>query len=277
MEHAGVRVHRQLVIRLLGIAADAVKAVVGNLDDIVEEYTVDARYGIYGWRCRHRVISAIVTKYKYKDLNQTVELFDRVIDCISPTYDIEIRTIRELCNLEGGLSRIPDKNVQNRLLRKMISNAPGERVPRHRLIRNLIDQGMFEKAETEIRVFNKDFGSDGPVHRYKIRLMVARATSTPGILEEDRVTILEQARELAVAGVERYQNNKSILAAYAELGIEYYKRTGSFAVFDEAIQQLKSAEDRLGDPDIKSIIARYERRIAGHSHDREDEALVEEA
>ena len=112
-------------------------------------------------------------------------------------------------NARVGLARIPDKDIQNRLLRKMISNAPGERVPRHRLIRNLIDQNAFERADTEIRIFNKDFGADGPVHRYKIRLMIARAVRTPGILEEDRIAILEQARELAVVGVERYPYNKN--------------------------------------------------------------------
>jgi hypothetical protein len=61
--------------------------------------------------------------------------------------------------------------------------APGERVPRHRLIRNLIESGAFEKAETEIRIFNKDFGPDGPVHRYRVNLMVSRATRMLGILE----------------------------------------------------------------------------------------------
>ena len=31
-------------------------------------------------------------------------------------------------------------------------------MPRHRLIRNLIKMDAFEKAETEIRIFEKDFG-----------------------------------------------------------------------------------------------------------------------
>lgn len=265
MESSGVRVHRQLVLRLLGIVSESVSSVLDNLSEIVEEYTIDANYGIYGWQCRHPVISGIITKYKFKDPDQIVDLFERVIDNISPTYDIEVRTLRGLCNLEGGLARIPDRTIQNRLLRKMISNAPGERVPRHRLIRNLIEQSAFDKAELEIRVFNKDFGSDGPVHRYKIALMTARAVHTSGIMEEDRIAILEQARELAALGVDRYPNNKSILAAYAELGVEYFKRTGKYIFYDEAISHLKSARDRLCDPDINSIIVRYERLLAGHA------------
>ena len=263
METAGVRVHRQLVIRLLDVGAGQIESVIRLLDDIVEEYTVNDRLGIYGWRCRHHVISAIITKYKFSDTSHIVSLFDDVIGAISPTYDIEIRTLRELCNSEGGISKIPDKNVQNRLLRRMVSMAPAERIPRHRLIRNLIDQGEFEKAETEIRVFNNDFGVDGPVHRYKIRLMTARASRTPGILDEDRVVILEKAQELAVAGVARFPNNKSILGAYAELGIEYFRRTGSYDYFDAAMNEMHLAEDRSGDPDITAMIGRFERRLAG--------------
>ena len=99
--------------------------------------------------------------------------------------------------------------------------------------------------------------------------MVSRAIHTPGILEEDRIAILEQAGGLASLGVERYPSNKYILSAYAELGIEYYKRTGSLGLYTEAIRQLKLAEDRLGDPDISTIIAKYERRLAGQTYEPE--------
>lgn len=263
METLGVRVHRQLIIRMLKVQPSGISSLLSDLDDIVEEYLVDQRHGIFGWKCRHGVISEIITRYKFGDLEQIISLLDRVIDNISPSYDIEIRTLRELCNLDGGLSRIPEKKEQNRLLRRMISMAPGERVPRHRLIRNLINQGEFEKAETEIRVFNYDFGSDGPVHRYKITLMVARAARAPGLLDEDRVVILEQAQELASSGVAKFPNNKSILSAYAELGLEYLRRTGSYAFFDAAMDELKAAEARLGDADITTMISRLERRAAG--------------
>ena len=86
-------------------------------------------------------------------------------------------------------------------------------------------------------------------HRYRIRLLVARAVNATGILEEDRIVILNQARELAVSGIERYPYNKSILAAYAEVGLEYYKRTGTYGIFDSAIEELRRAEERIGDPD----------------------------
>ncbi|MFM0377873.1 SIR2 family protein [Paraburkholderia strydomiana] len=265
MESSGIRVHRQLVMRLLGIPAAETMAALVALTDIVMEYSITEREGIYGWKCRHNVIADIVTRYKYPDASEMATLFERVIDCISPSYEIEIRTIRELCNVETGLPRIPDKVVQNKLLRKMMSVAPGERVPRHRLIRNLIDMGEFEKADTELRIFDKDFGRDGPVSRYQISLLTSRATRSPGILREDRIAILHQARELAITSIARFPNHKSVLSAYCEVGIELCKLTGEYAVFDAAIAELKAAEERVGDPEISKIIARYEARVTAQS------------
>jgi SIR2-like domain len=263
MESVGVRVHRQLVIRLLGIPMGAISAVLENLDEIVHEYTVSEREGVYGWNTRHIVIANIIMQYKFSEADRVADLLSHVIDNLMPTYEIEIRTIRELCNLDTGIARITDRRVQNKLLRKMISSAPGERVPRHRLIRNLIEMDEFEKAETEIRLFDNDFGADGPVQRYKIGLLVARASRTQGLMEEDRIVILERAHQSAIVGVARYENNKNMLAAYCDVGMEMYRRTGNPGVFDAAMAEMKRAETRVGDPDITRLILRYERRFAG--------------
>ena len=265
MEHAGIRVHRQLVMRILGIPANTIAAVLSNLVDIISEYDVNAHEGIYGWRVRHYVIAGIIAKYKFFEIDKRIDLFGKVIDNIAPTYDIEIRTIRELCNTESGLPIIPDKHVQNTLLRRMMSVAPGERIPRHRLIRNLIELGEFEKAESEIRIFEKDFKKEAPIVRYRILLMIARASNAPGLMREDRLVILEQAREIAIAAVERYDSNKYILGAYCEIGMESFKLTGSHSIFDEAMACLKKAEARLGDPDITKMVVKYQRRLSGQS------------
>jgi SIR2-like domain len=263
LETSGIRVHRQLIIRLLGIPMAATMAILDGLTDIVTEYELDAKKHIYGWRGRHPIINSIIMKYKYNDITKIVELFDKTIDNILPTYEIEIRSIIELCNIETGIARIPDKKTQNRLLRKMISVAPGERVPRHRLIRNLIEISEFDQALTEIRIFDKDFKTDGPVARYKINLLVARASRTSGIMKEDRLVILEQARELAVASIRRHSNAVAVFGAYAEVGTQFYQLAGRTNVFDDAIEQLKEAEKRLGDPEITRIIRRFDRQMAG--------------
>ena len=39
-----------------------------------------------------------------------------------------------------------------------------------------------------------------------------------------------------------------MMAAYADLGIEYFRKTGKYDIYDDAIAKLKAAEDRLGAP-----------------------------
>lgn len=271
MESAGVNVHRQLVIRLLGISSESVAASLVNLVDIIHEYTISEREGIYGWKGRHPVITDIVTKYKMTDEKEYYKLFETVIDNIIPTYDVEIRTIKQLCSFDSGISRFPDKHVRNKLLRKMISIVPGERVPRHRLIRYLIDVNQLEKAETEIRLFENDFGTEGPLERFKIILLLARAEKTSGILDEDRMAILEMAREKAVKAIERYKNNKNILKTYCDVGIEIYRRSHDSSVFEESMRNLKAAETRLGDPEITTSIIVFERQFSKYQSELAEE------
>ncbi|BCM81822.1 SIR2 family protein [Methylobacterium indicum] len=262
LETSGVRVHRQLVIRLLGIPMSTTRALLESLTDIINEYTIDGKNHVYGWRGRHSVISAIIIKYKFNKKAELIDLFEKVIDNLSPTYDIEVRSAVSLCNVDTGIPKIADKNTQNRLLRKMISALPGQRVPRHRLIRNLTDAGQFDQAQTEIRIFEKDFKTDAPVARLKIDLLVARAVDTPGIMKSDRLAILEQARELAVTAVKRHYQAKGVFAAYCTVGINIMRLGGSREAFDDAIKNLRLAEQRLGDPDINFIIRRFERQEA---------------
>lgn len=263
MESAGVRVHRQLVMRLLGIPATSIPDVLGRLTDIITEETISEREGIFAWRGRHRVISDIIASHKYHSTQQRYRLFNNVIDAINPTYDIEIRTLKELCNVDTGIASLPDKADQNRLLRKMISVAPAERVPRHRLMRNLIEQQAYDLADTEIRLFQKEFGLDGPATRYKIDLQVDRAVNSPGIMQEDRSVLLEKARQYAVSAVSRFRHNKAVIISYCELGIAYARLTGDESIFAEAVSELRSAESRLGDPDIPRAISRLERTLHG--------------
>lgn len=260
MEHAGIRVHRQLVLRLTGIAPAMVASALGNLIDVISEYDVSERFGIYGWKVRHKVIAGIVAKYKFSDQAAMVELFDRVIDSLSPSYRIERDSINEMCNLDTGLPSIPEKEVQNRLLRKLISVAPGEPIPRHRLIRNLIDLEKFDLAETEIRVFESDLGRDGPVARYRIVLLLARALYTPGIMEEDRIVILKKAEAQASSSAARFENNRHVLSAYCEVGLELLKRTGDTSAFDTALNALKAAAQRMSDEEGAKAVRSFERR-----------------
>jgi hypothetical protein len=276
LENAGVRVHRQLVIRLIGIPAQEVESILNNLDDIINEYTISSHEHLYGWRTRHPVISAIIVKYKFFDQVKMMSLFESVIDSISPAFDLERRTVREICNTESGIRTISDKNEQNRLLRKMISRLPGERVPRHRLIRNLIDEGFFDVAEQEIRQFRNDLGRDGPLARYEILLKLSRACNAPGLLSEDRMVLIMQAAELAASHVQRYQHNRSVHSAHCDVGLELYRSTGDPSIFDNAIVAFKRAEAKFQDDEMTRLIRNYENRFRGVATEDMSELLVDE-
>lgn len=261
LESLNVRVHRQLVIRLTGIATEAIPAVLSGLTDIVEEYTIDRRQGVYGWRGRHRVITEIITKHKFHEQGAIYKLLETVIENLSMTYDVEVRTVRNLCSASGGLTQAGNKTQQNKLLQKLISQAPGERIPRHRLIANLISMGETSKAETEIRIFQNDFREDGPVARYRVKLLLYRAIKAKGILLEDRLAILDQALDLAKRNLKKYSGNKYVLTSFCDVGVAHFKLTGTYTVYDAAIERLKEAEKELGDPDISKMIERYSREV----------------
>lgn len=263
LENAGIKVHRQLVIRLLSIPMVSIMAMLDSMTDIINEYTLNEKQQhIYAWRGRHPVISAIVARYKYNEVDRLVALFEKVIDTASPTYDVEVRSMIELCNVQTGIPRIPGRETQNRLLRKMISLLPGQRVPRHRLIRNLTNMGQFDQAQTEIRIFEKDFRTDAPVARLKVELLIARATETEGILLEDRMTILSQAREAAIRATTKHVNSSAVFGAYCSVGLNILKYTGARETFDDAMNKLRRTQERLADPDIGNIVRRYERMEA---------------
>jgi hypothetical protein len=92
--------------------------------------------------------------------------------------------------------------------------------------------------------------------------MVARATRTPGIMAEDRVTILEQAGAEAMTAIRKYAYTPQVFAAYCEVGFELFRLTARTDVFDAAMAELKQAESRIGDPQVTLIIRRFERRMA---------------
>lgn len=265
LEHSGVRVHRQLIIRLLNIPAQQINTVLSNLEGIINEYDISSRDSIFGWSVRHPVIAGIIVKYKYYEKSELIKLFEQVIDAISPAFDIELRTVREICNTDTGIPSISDISEQNKLLRRMISRAPGERVPRHRLIRNLIEEGFFDIADQEIHQFKNDLGIDGPLARYEVKVRLARAQNAPGLLEGDRKAMLLAARDLAMKHVTRFAQNRSVHGIYCEVGIEWFKLTSDMSFFDNAISNFKEAEAKYVDEEMTKMIRTFERRISGNS------------
>lgn len=258
MQAAGVRVHRQLIMRTLGIQAQAISNVLDNLMDIISEYAINEKEGLYGWSVRHSVIAEILTKYKYSDPEESFSLFSKIIENLVLTNNVEVRTLREMCDMRYGIGKIPERKRQNELFRKMISLAPGERVPRHRLISNLINEEQFEQAETEIRIFEKELKLDAPTQRYKIILQLRKAEHTKGLMQEDRATLIREAENMALNAITKYADDKNMYRSYCEIGLAYFRVTGKWEIFDKAMIELNRLEDRIPDPDITRIIKRFD-------------------
>ena len=151
LEAIGTRVHRQLLIRMRSIPPQQVVHVLNGLTDIVDEYDINDDQGIFGWRTRHLVIARKITEYKFSSISELIRLFESVIDHLNPTVPLEMRTIRDICDVEYGIGRIGDREIRKGLYKRLIELAPGERIPWHRLIRELLQEGNLDETEYTIR------------------------------------------------------------------------------------------------------------------------------
>ncbi|MGH1407500.1 MAG: SIR2 family protein [Rhodomicrobiaceae bacterium] len=267
MEAAGVCVHRQLVMRVTGLEAKNISRTLDDLEGIIEEYSVNEKEGIYAWRIRHQVIAEIISKHKYPSQDEFFGFMEHLINNMNPTYNIEVTSLNEMCNYSTGIGKLHEKQKQNILLRKMISLAPFQNVPRHRLITNLIEMEEYDIAENEIRIFEKERKKkDGPVHRYKIKLKLNLAKNSPGIQEVDRIAMVLDAISLAQNGIKLFSQDKNMYRSYLETGHEYYKLTNDSDYFDQAMKEAKRAKETILDPDMDKIISRYETKFLGFKH-----------
>jgi hypothetical protein len=195
-----------------------------------------------------------------------------LIDQLNPTIRVELRTLREICNSDLGIRNLRDPHRQLEMYERLVELAPGERIPRHRLIGKLLELGELDRAAHQIRRAEDAVGLDRPIHRYKVRLGIERARLTPGILDEDRLAILRSAEQLALNGVDRFSDDKFVYAAYADVGVAIARLTGNTTTLDEAITRIGIASDELLDPVLDENHRRYERirrEFAPRPHSRQ--------
>jgi hypothetical protein len=265
LESVGMRVHRQLVMRMLSLHADQVKPLLSGLLGIVDEFEINPEQGIYGWSTRHIVIARTITEYKFSSLEEIKELFHRIIENVNPAVQTELQSIRDLCDTDFGIGRLGDASIRKDLYRRLISIAPGERIPWHRLIRELLDEGAFEEAEYSIRDAIDSVGADAPIDRYRVRLLMARAEFTSGISPSDRVALLRRAYEIARINIERHAADKYSYRVLCEVAEEMVAKGESLYIFREAIELMRRGADKILDPgmdrELKQFDSAYSRLL----------------
>ena len=121
---AAARVHRQLVLRLLGIRADLLAGHLAVLSGLVDEFDISPDNGLYGLKTRHEVIAEIITKYKLSDEEQLSKLLEGVIDALNPTLFLERSTASAICLSEFGIPRVPSGSRRRALYERLIARAP---------------------------------------------------------------------------------------------------------------------------------------------------------
>jgi hypothetical protein len=260
LEAAGTRVHRQLVLRLSGVRADLLAGLLAILEGLVDEYDIAPEDGIFGWRTRHEVVARTIARYKFADQVELVKLFEDVIDASNPAIYIERRTLNDLCNAEYGIRRVAAEEARVHLYERIIEKAPGERVPRHRLVSELMRADTLERADYALRDAIEAVGLDSPLHRYKILLLVARAQRAERVMEEDRVALLMEAKALAYEGLRRYSDDKYSYLVFSRLASAYFAITKSEAWIDEAVEVLRDGLEKVSDPQLARELRELEQR-----------------
>jgi hypothetical protein len=261
LEAIGARVHRQLVIRMLGVEAGKISDVLEHLSGIIDEYDIRPKDGIFGWRTRHLVIARRIAEYKFSGLDELTDLFRKIISSINPSQPIELQSIRNICDAEFGIGRLGDADTRLSLYRALIERAPAERIPWHRLLRELLDDFRFDDMEYELRNAEEAVGSDSPLDRFKVRLLLARAIHAKKISDGDRLAILRRAYELAMVNIERHSADKYTYYTLCDVAVELVDRGESEHLLRTAIEKLRLAADEILDPAMTGPIERYERRL----------------
>ncbi|QII05720.1 hypothetical protein BH93_10355 [Rhodococcoides fascians A25f] len=250
LQSMGVQVHRQLVVRLLGIEAGSLVGLLAQMDAVVSEYDISNRDGLYGWSTRHDVIAHVIATYKYADQDELYTLLANLIDGLNPTIHIELETARAIAADDMGIPRLSSVSRKEELLSKLISVVPAERTPRRRLVRLHLDQNDLDASERAIATAIQQIGSDAIIDRYRAILAYRRATLTKGILDEDRVAMLLEAERIARRCVERNPQDRYNFRALSDIALELVTRAGKFELLEETVEWMRSEEIDATDPDL---------------------------
>lgn len=261
LQSAGARVHRQLVLRVLGIESYQIAFLLEVLSGLLFEKEVDTRLGIYGWQVRHDVIAGIIADARFHDEERRFDVLDRTIDALSPTIFLEGESVGAMCNADGGIKKLEKRESRIALYRKLIGKAPQNRVPRHRYVSELLGAGELAGAEAAIRDAVAEVGSDRPLARYSAILQLRRAQRAEGVLEGDRVHMGARALQICWDMVRDYGSDMYAYMTLMEVALGVFDLSpakGGEAV-RKAYEVVSQVVPKILDPKLERAFGRFQR------------------
>ncbi|GAA4821235.1 SIR2 family protein [Nocardioides caeni] len=257
----GGKVHRQLIVRLLGVDGGQLANQLSQLDGVVSEHDINEDRGIYGWSARHDVIANVIATYKFGDPQEQLDLLDNLIHGLNPSVWLELETANALATSEMGIDRLPNHDDQIRLLTELVRVVPAERTPHRRLIRKYLDADDAGGAKQAIDLALRDLGQDDIVDRYRVRLVVMRAQKAEGLMVGDRVALLFEARSQASKLLQRRPDDRHNYRLLCEVGLSLLRMNGNAMVLTEGIDALRVAEAEIPDPEFTNDRQHYEQLL----------------
>lgn len=257
----GGKVHRQLIVRILGVEAGRLMTLLGQLEGVVFEHDIDGRRGVYGWSARHDVIAQVIATYKFGDPLEQKELLRDLIHGLNPTVWVEMETANAIATSEMGIDRLPSHDEQVELLNELVAVVPGERTPHRRLIRKYLQAEDASSARRAIDVARRDLGQDDIIDRYKVRLLMLRAGRTENLMTEDRVSLLHEARSQADKLLVRRPDDRHNYRLLCEVGAELMRLNGDASVLESGIAAIRKAEEVIPDPEFSADRKHYEQML----------------
>lgn len=254
----GGKVHRQLIVRLLGIDGGLVMSMLGQLDGVVFEEDIDARRGTFGWSARHDVIAEVIATYKFGDPEEQKDLLRSLIAGLNPSVPLELATANAIAGSDMGIGRLPSREDQIDLLTSLIAVVPSARTPQRRLVRKYLDAEDAAGAKQAIESASRNLGQDDIIDRYKVRLVMLRSANTQNLMLEDRVSLLHEARSQAEKLLFRRPDDRHNYRLMCDVGVELMRIRGDFSVLEYGIEKFRAVEDDIPDPDFVEDRKYYE-------------------
>lgn len=258
LQALGARVHRQLVLRMLGIEVGSLASILDQLSGVVTESDISPSLGLFGWETRHRVVAEVIATFKYAQQSELEGLIDRLIDSTNPSVRLEVESLRSLCVEPFGIDRLSDPSKQVEFLRRIVRLLPGESIPRHRLIRNLIDQDRLDDAGRAINEATESVRMNPVLARYQVLLLIRRADLTDGLMNEDRVALLLDAEGRAASNLSRYPTDMHSYRIYGDVALAIARRTGDGRYLQKALEAFARAQSTILDPEFAEMRRRVE-------------------